>query len=199
MKKHIQTGLALGFLAFGILGLIAPQVGLAQGNSAGPTMYQAEQGESAGGAQAGQGQTYQTMTQGANSNSGLNLPKVQTGVLAPESVNQAPIPSGQYTFGFPGGQGQAYRGPYKGGGGSSGGGGFSVGTNLPPTSTSSCLPITILDDEKGVPAGGPVYGNSMGGGGGGGGGSGGGGGGSGGGGGGGGGNSLGPSGGGSPF
>jgi len=76
------------------------------------------------------GETRTTDSQGYLDPNNSQLPLVQTGLMAPGSVNPSPIPSGQFDLGFPEGSPQTYRGIYNRPSG-------PAGSTLPQTSTSS--------------------------------------------------------------
>ena len=73
-------------------------------------------------------------------NSG-GLAPTTTALTAPASVNNQPLPSGEFSLGFGAGSAQPYTGPYKGG---------PYGGQLPQTSTSSVdLDVTSLSGMGG--------------------------------------------------
>ena len=89
-----------------------------------PTGYQSGQDANLVPA-APQGQTWTTAGQTqAFGGMGPNLSSVTSGEMAPNSVNQAPLPSGAFSYGFPGGNVSSTGDPY-------------VPPNLPLTSTGS--------------------------------------------------------------
>lgn len=77
----------------------------------------------------GLGNTWTTGTQGIYDFNGPMLPPAATSLEAPKSGLAGPIPSGQFTYGFPNSGYDVYRGAYTGAG--------NFGGFLPPTSTSS--------------------------------------------------------------
>lgn len=129
-----------GDSGFGVFGSPAGTTG----NATSPTVQDYQQSDTARSG-AGVGQSFKTGNQGySDANNPLGqLPEARTGLVAPASVNNAPIPSGKFNLGMKGdGGSQPYTGPYAGSGSQSGQSGAT--SSLPAVSTGS-VDLSITD------------------------------------------------------
>jgi len=108
----------------------------AQARQTDVTWQDVDQTPAPGNYDPGVGNTSATGSQGAYDPNGAQIPPTVTPLEAPNSGMAGPIPSGQFTYGFPNTGSDVYRGPYQG---SSNNGG-----TLPPTATSS-VDINMVD------------------------------------------------------